>query len=256
METMLEVQNLTIRFGGLIAVNEVNFKVPTGSIFGLIGPNGAGKTTLFNMISGVYTPTSGKVIFNGQEIQGKPAYKVNALGIARTYQNINLFKKMTVLENVMVGCHTKTRAGLVTSILRTPKQREEEKAVVAKCLDILDFMDLKEKAYLKASSLSYGEQRRLEISRALASEPKMLLLDEPAAGMNGAEKEELQDTIRKIADKGITVLLVEHDMKLVMNVTHQICVINFGKRIAYGTPEEIQENPDVIEAYLGGGLDV
>ncbi len=249
---MLEVQDLTIRFGGLVAVNAVNFQVPAGSIFGLIGPNGAGKTTLFNMISGVYAPTSGKVIFNGQEIQGRPPYKVNALGIARTYQNINLFKKMTVLENVMVGCHTKTHSGLFSSMLHTPKQRD----VIKKCLGILDFMELGDKAELKASSLSYGEQRRLEISRALASEPKMLLLDEPAAGMNGAEKEDLQQTIRKIADKGITVLLVEHDMKLVMNVTHQICVISFGKRIAFGTPEEIQQNPDVIEAYLGGGLDV
>lgn len=253
---MLEVQDLTIRFGGLVAVNAVNFQVPTGSIFGLIGPNGAGKTTLFNMISGVYAPTSGKVIFNGEEIQGRPPYKVNALGIARTYQNINLFKKMTVLENVMVGCHTRTSSGLLSSILHTKKQRDEERAVVEKCLDILEFMELRDKAELKASSLSYGEQRRLEISRALASEPKMLLLDEPAAGMNGAEKEDLQQTIRKIAGKGITVLLVEHDMKLVMNVTHQICVISFGKRIAFGTPEEIQQNPDVIEAYLGGGLDV
>lgn len=253
---MLEVQDLTIRFGGLVAVNAVNFQVEKGSIFGLIGPNGAGKTTLFNMISGVYKPTSGKVIFDGKEIQGKPAYKVNSLGIARTYQNINLFKKMSVLENVMVGCHSRTKSGLFSSIFRTPAQRREEKAVVEKCRDILEFMDLGDKADFLASNLSYGEQRRLEISRALASDPKMILLDEPAAGMNGAEKEELQRTIRKIADKGITVLLVEHDMKLVMNVTHQICVISFGKRIGYGTPEEIQQNPDVIEAYLGGGLDV
>lgn len=255
-DVMLEVQDLTIKFGGLVAVNAVNFQVPAGSVFGLIGPNGAGKTTLFNMISGVYTPTSGKVIFDGQEIQGKPAYKVNALGIARTYQNINLFKSMTVLENVMVGCHTKTSSGLFSSILKTPAQRKEEQEVVKKCLEILEFMDLGDKAYLKADQLSYGEQRRLEISRAMASEPKLLLLDEPAAGMNGAEKEELTRTIRKIADRGMTVLLVEHDMKLVMNVTERICVISFGKRIGYGTPAEIQQNPAVIEAYLGGGLDV
>ena len=253
---MLEVKDLTIRFGGLVAVNEVNFSVPTGSIFGLIGPNGAGKTTLFNMISGVYAPTSGKVIFNGQEIQGKAPYKINDLGIARTYQNINLFKSMTVLENVMVGCHTRTNCGLIRSIFHTSSQKREEAAVVEKCLEILDFMDLKDKAYLRASQLSYGEQRRLEISRAMASDPKLILLDEPAAGMNGAEKEELTRTIRKIADRGITVLLVEHDMKLVMGVTEQICVISFGKRIGFGTPKEIQENPAVIEAYLGGGLDV
>lgn len=253
---MLEVQDLTIQFGGLVAVNKVNFKVPAGSIFGLIGPNGAGKTTTFNMISGVYKPTSGKVIFDGHEIQGKPSYKVASMGIARTYQNINLFKNMTVLENVMVGCHTRTKCGLFSSTLHTKKQREEEKQVVSKCLDILEFMELRDKADLSASSLSYGEQRRLEISRALASDPKLLLLDEPAAGMNGAEKEDLQRTIRKIAARGITVLLVEHDMRLVMNVTNRICVISFGKRIGYGTPEEIQKNPDVIEAYLGGGLDV
>ena len=255
-EIMLEVRDLTIRFGGLVAVNAVNFQIPKGSIFGLIGPNGAGKTTIFNMISGVYAPTSGKVIFDGREIQGKAPYKVCDMGISRTYQNINLFKSMTVLENVMVGCHTRTKAGLFPSMLRIPSQRKEERSVVEKSQEILDFMDLGDKSMLKASSLSYGEQRRLEISRALASEPKMLLLDEPAAGMNGAEKEELQRTIRKIADKGITILLVEHDMKLVMNVTHQICVINFGKRIGFGTPEEIQKNPEVVEAYLGGGLDV
>ena len=174
---MLEVKDLTIRFGGLVAVNAVNFQVPKGSIFGLIGPNGAGKTTLFNMISGVYAPTSGKVIFDGQEIQGKKPYKVCDMGIARTYQNINLFKSMSVLENVMVGTHTRTKAGLFKSILRVPSQKKEEKDVVAKCLDILDFMELGDKVALKASNLSYGEQRRLEISRALASDPKMLLLD-------------------------------------------------------------------------------
>ena len=253
---MLEVKDLTIRFGGLVAVNAVNFQVPKGSIFGLIGPNGAGKTTLFNMISGVYAPTSGKVIFDGEEIQGKKPYKVCDMGIARTYQNINLFKSMTVLENVMVGTHTRTKSGLFKSILRVPSQKQEEKDVVAKCLDILDFMELGDKVQLKASNLSYGEQRRLEISRALASDPKMLLLDEPAAGMNTTEKEELQRTIRKISERGITILLVEHDMKLVMNVTEHICVINFGKRIGLGTPEEIQKNPEVVEAYLGGGLDV
>lgn len=253
---MLKLENVTIKFGGLIAVNNVSTEIPKGSIFGLIGPNGAGKTTLFNMISGVYSPTSGRIFFNDKEIQGTPPHKINRLGIARTYQNINLFKKMTVLENVMVGCHTKTTSGLFASLFRIKSQRQEEKAVIEKSMQILEFMDLKNKAHYKASNLSYGEQRRLEISRALASEPQMLLLDEPAAGMNGREKEELTETIRKIAEKGITVLLVEHDMKLVMNVTHAICVISFGKKIAFGTPEEIQNNPEVIEAYLGGGLDV
>lgn len=253
---MLKLENLTIKFGGLVAVNDVSFEIPQGSIFGLIGPNGAGKTTCFNLITGVYAPTSGKVLFNNQEIQGLPPYKVNELGIARTYQNINLFKKMSVLENVMVGCHTKSKAGLAASILHTKAQKAEEAAVIEKSKGILDFMDLGDKADLLASNLSYGEQRRLEISRALASEPKLLLLDEPAAGMNATEKEELSKTIEKISASGVTVLLVEHDMRLVMDVTHTICVLNFGKKIALGEPEYIQNHDEVIKAYLGGGLDV
>jgi branched-chain amino acid transport system ATP-binding protein len=252
---MLKLEKVTIRFGGLVAVNEVDAEVPRGAIFGLIGPNGAGKTTLFNIISGVYAPTSGKVIFEGKEIQGIPPFKVNKLGIARTYQNINLFKQMTVLENVMVGCHTKSRSGLASAVLRTRRQREEELAVREKSLEILRSMDLDAKADFKASNLSYGEQRRLEISRALASGPRLLLLDEPAAGMNGREKEELSETILRIKDSGITILLVEHDMKLVMNVTSMICVLNYGKKIAFGEPSEIQRNPEVIAAYLGDSRD-
>lgn len=253
---MLTLDKLTIKFGGLTAVDDVSFEIPEGMIYGLIGPNGAGKTTCFNMITGVYKPTSGRVLLNGEEIQGKQPYKINELGIARTYQNINLFKKMTVLENVMVGCHTKSHAGLAASIFRTPGQKAEERAVVDKSMEILAFMELGDKAKFLASSLSYGEQRRLEISRAMASEPILLLLDEPAAGMNGREKEELTETIRKISQRGFTVLLVEHDMKLVMNVCEEICVLNFGKKIAEGGPAYIQSNEEVIEAYLGGDVDV
>lgn len=252
---MLKLENLTIRFGGLTAVDNVTFEIPEKAIFGLIGPNGAGKTTCFNMITGVYRPTNGKVFLNNREIQGKMPYKINELGIARTYQNINLFKKMTVLENVMVGCHTQSKAGLAAAIFRPRSQRREEAAVIEKSMDILKFIDLDAKADFLASSLSYGEQRRLEISRAMASDPVLLLLDEPAAGMNGSEKQELSETIRKISERGITILLVEHDMKLVMGVAQTICVLNFGKKIAQGTPEEIQRNEEVIEAYLGGGLD-
>lgn len=252
---MLTLDKLTIKFGGLTAVDNVSFEIPKGSIYGLIGPNGAGKTTCFNMITGVYKPTSGRVLLNGQEIQGKMPYKINELGIARTYQNINLFKKMTVLENVMVGCHTKSSAGLAAAIFRTPKQRAEEKSVIEKSMEILTFMELADKANFLASGLSYGEQRRLEISRAMASAPSLLLLDEPAAGMNSKEKEELTETIRKISQKGFTVLLVEHDMKLVMNVCQNICVLNFGKKIAEGEPAYIQSHEEVIEAYLGGDVD-
>lgn len=252
---MLTLDKLTIKFGGLTAVDNVSFEIPKGSIYGLIGPNGAGKTTCFNMITGVYKPTSGRVLLNGQEIQGKMPYKINELGIARTYQNINLFKKMTVLENVMVGCHTKSSAGLAAAIFRTPKQRAEEKSVIEKSMEILTFIELADKANFLASGLSYGEQRRLEISRAMASAPSLLLLDEPAAGMNSKEKEELTETIRKISQKGFTVLLVEHDMKLVMNVCQNICVLNFGKKIAEGEPAYIQSHEEVIEAYLGGDVD-
>ncbi|GAA4296121.1 ABC transporter ATP-binding protein [Anaerocolumna aminovalerica] len=253
---MLKLEDVTIKFGGLTAVNNVSLEIPEGSIFGLIGPNGAGKTTLFNLISGVYKPTSGKIYFQEKEIEGTTPYKVNELGIARTYQNINLFKKMTTLENVMVGCHTKSKAGIFDAVFKTKKQKSEEKAIIEKSMNILEFMGLKDKAYYKASNLSYGEQRRLEISRAMASEPKLILLDEPAAGMNANEKLELNDTIQKMNKLGITVLLVEHDMKVVMNICDTVCVLNYGKRLCVGEPDYVQNNEEVIEAYLGGDIDV
>lgn len=252
---MLQLENVTIRFGGLVAVNEVTTTVREGQIFGLIGPNGAGKTTLFNIITGVYAPTSGKVIFQGGEIQGKRPHVVNQLGIARTYQNINLFQKMTVLENILVGTHSRTKAGLVDAIFNTKGKRTEEEAAISFCKELLDFMGLRNKADMRASSLPYGEQRRLEIARAMASRPAFLLLDEPAAGMNLTEKEELARMIQRIRDRGITIFLVEHNMRLVMNVCDEICVLNYGKKLAQGTPAEIQNDPLVVSAYLGGVTD-
>lgn len=248
---MLNVKHLTIRFGGLVAVNDVTFDLQAGEIFGLIGPNGAGKTTTFNLISGVYRPTSGDILFDGQSIAGKKPYQVNHLGIARTYQNINLFKKMTVLENVMVGCHSQSSKGLFASVFRTAGQRREEREIQASCHEILDIVQLNSKSHLPASSLSYGEQRRLEIARALGGKPRLLLLDEPAAGMNHQEKIELNATIRKINAMGITILLVEHDMAVVMTVCDRVCVLNHGRLLALDEPAAIQRNQDVIDAYLG-----
>ena len=248
---MLKLENLTIRFGGLTAVDNVTTHVEQGEIFGLVGPNGAGKTTTFNMISGYYAPTRGKVIFDGQEIQGKPQYEINRLGIARTYQNINLFNKMTVLENCMIGCHPRMKANIFDAIFNTPRKRREDADAEEK-VDCPGRRAGHREDYL-AKNLSYGEQRRLEIARALVSDPKLLLLDEPAAGMNSTEKDELSGMIKSIRNMGITVLLVEHNMKLVMGVCDRICVLNFGEKLAEGTPEYIQSHEGVIAAYLGGG---
>lgn len=252
---MLQLDKATIRFGGLVAVNEVSTEIKEGQIFGLIGPNGAGKTTLFNIISGVYAPTGGRVVFQGKEIQGKQPDEINYQGIARTYQNINLFKKMTALENVMVGCHSTTKANLIDAVLNTKRKHAEEEEAREKCMELLKFVNLQGKEHLLASSFSYGEQRRLEIARAMASEPKLLLLDEPAAGMNLAEKDELSDLIRQIRDKGYTILLVEHHMRLVMSICDEICVLNYGKKICQGTPAFVQNDKEVIAAYLGGGAE-
>lgn len=249
---MLTVKNVTLRFGGLVANNDVSIHIKPGTINGLIGPNGAGKTTFFNIISGVYKPNEGEIIFNGQRIDGKRCFQINETGISRTYQVINLFKKMTVVENVLVGMHSRLKSGYFSALLRSKAQKEEERAALEKAYEWLEFVNLRDKAQDLAGSLSYGEQRLLEIVRALASSPKLLLLDEPAAGMNSREKEQLNDLLRRIIDKGVTILIIEHDMKLMMGVADYIFVLNYGKKLAEGVPEEIQNNPDVIAAYLGG----
>ena len=248
---MLKVNNLTLKFGGLLAVNDVSLSIHPGKINGLIGPNGAGKTTFFNLVSGVYKPTSGEILFNDKRIDGKPSFRIHEMGISRTYQVINLFRKMSVLENVQVGMHSHLKSGYFASVFKTKKQRQEEAGCLEQAYAWLDFVGLLPKAKQSAYELSYGEQRLLEIVRGMASNPRLLLLDEPAAGMNSKEKEALDILLRKILDKGITIFLVEHDMKLVMGVTDYIFVLNYGGKLAEGTPDAIQNNTEVITAYLG-----
>ena len=249
---ILELKDVTKKFGGLTAVDGVNLKVEENQICALIGPNGAGKTTVFNMITGAYQVTSGDVVFNGESICGKKPHQIVENGIARTFQNIRLFKSATVLENVMTGFHCKTKTGMFNVIFNYRKCMQEEAECREKALEILRFLGLEDVKDLEARNIPYGHQRLLEIGRALATSPKLLLLDEPAAGMNSQEKKELVNTIRKIRDTyHLAVLLVEHDMELVMGISENITVINFGRPIACGTAEEIQNNNDVIEAYLG-----
>lgn len=250
---MLKVDHMTLRFGELIANNDVCLEVPDNKVVALIGPNGAGKTTCFNCISGVYNANEGTIDFNGHNIKGLKPYQIHNKGISRTYQIINLFADMTVVENVMVAMHADLKANFFDSLFHTKKHRVEEKEAYDRAYELLDFVNLKDKALLPAGSLPYGEQRLLEIVRALASNPKLLLLDEPAAGMNSKEKTDLDKTIKRIMERwDLSVLIVEHDMDLVMNISDYIYVLNYGKMLASGTPEEIQKNPEVIEAYLGG----
>ena len=251
-QPVLDVRNLGIDFGGLTAVDGFNITVGPTEISGLIGPNGAGKTTIFNLLTGVYQPTRGSVLINGIDIKGMPTHKVNRLGIARTFQNIRLFTDMTALDNVKVGMHHAIKCSFLSSLLHLPSYYKAEKKANEKAMELLDFMGLSDVADVKAGSLPYGVQRRLEIVRALATNPSIILLDEPAAGMNPSETTELMHQIRRIRDTfHIAIFLIEHDMNLVMNVCEAIAVVNYGRLIAKGTPEEIRANPAVIEAYLG-----
>lgn len=250
---LLEVKNLTKNFGGLTAVGDVTIELNEGELVGLIGPNGAGKTTLFNLLTGVYEPSEGSVTLDGTVLNGKTPYKIASLGLSRTFQNIRLFKNMTVLDNVLIGMGNKRNPHILASFLRLPKYYSNEEALKAKALELLAIFDLDGLADTLAKNLPYGKQRRLEIVRALATEPKILFLDEPAAGMNPQETAELTALIRQIKDQfGITIILIEHDMSLVMDVTERIYVLEYGRLIAHGTPEEIKNDQRVIEAYLGG----
>ena len=276
-ETLLEIDHVTLRFGGVVALNDVNFSIRRGEILGLIGPNGAGKTTCFNVMTGVYTPTAGEVRLNGTVVSGTKPHKINALGIARTFQNIRLFPEMSALENVMVGCDARHKTSVIGALFRTYRIRQpdeadmpasgirrsfakvfgisrhtvEERSGRRKSMELLKFVGIADRAHDLSRNLPYGYQRRLEIARALATEPQLLCLDEPAAGFNPAEKEDLMDLIRRIRDLGHTVLVIEHDMKLVLGVTDRIVVLEFGQQIAEGSPEEVARNPKVIAAYLG-----
>ena len=251
-QPVLDVRNLGIDFGGLTAVDGFNITIGPTEISGLIGPNGAGKTTIFNLLTGVYQPTRGSVLIKGIDTKGMPTFKVNKLGIARTFQNIRLFNDMTALDNVKVGMHNEMKCSFVASLLRLPSYFKAEKKANEKAMELLEFMGLADIADQKAGSLPYGVQRRLEICRALASNPAIILLDEPAAGMNPSETAELMHQIRRIRDNfQIAIFLIEHDMNRVMNVCEAIAVVSYGKIIAKGTPDEIKKNPAVIEAYLG-----